>query len=56
MVKRMLETGDLARAALQMWSKDPSAEIVFDAPKDGKIRVQITVDIPQSYKKVQMND
>ena len=47
MIDRMLETGDLARAAIQMWSKDPSAKIVFDAPKDGKVRVQITADIPQ---------
>ena len=47
MISRMLETGDLARAAIQMWSKDPTAKIVFDAPREGKVRVQITVDIPQ---------
>ena len=47
MINRMLETGDLARAAIQMWMKDPTAKLVFDKPKDGKIWVQISAFIPQ---------
>ena len=47
MLSRMLETGDLARAAIQMWMKDPTAKLVFDKPKDGKVLVQITALIPQ---------
>ena len=47
MIERMLETGDLARAAVQMWVKDPTAKLIFDKPKDGKVLVQISAYIPQ---------